>query len=95
MTEHIVPVRVYVAVFVALIVLTATTTAVAFIDLGRMSTVIMLTIAVTKATLVVLYFMHLRYSDRLTRLVVSSGFVWLVLLIGITLSDELARGLFR
>jgi len=95
MTEHIVPVRVYVAVFVALIVLTATTTAVAFIDLGRMSTVIMLTIAVTKATLVVLYFMHLRYSDRLTRLVVSSAFVWLVLLIGITLSDELARGLFR
>ncbi len=95
MSEHVVPVRIYLTIFLVLIVLTATTTAVAFVDLGRMSTVIMLAIAVTKATLVVLYFMHVRYSDRLTRLVVSGAFVWLVFLIGITVGDELARGLFR
>ncbi len=51
----------------------------------------MLTIAVTKATLVILYFMHVRYSDRLTWVVVGSGFVWLLLLIGFTMSDLLTR----
>ena len=54
MTEHVVPVRIYLAVFAALVVLTAITTTVAFVDLGRMNVVIMLVIAVTKATLVVL-----------------------------------------
>ena len=94
MHEHIVSPRVYITVFVILLVLTATTTVVAFIDLGRLNAVIMLTIAVTKATLVILYFMHVRYSSRLTWLVVSSGFVWLMILIAFTLSDVLTRALF-
>ncbi len=94
MHEHIVPPRVYFVVFAILMVFTATTTTVAFVDLGRLSTVIMLTIAVTKATLVILYFMHVRYSSRLTWIVVSTGFIWLVILIAFTVSDELTRAIF-
>jgi cytochrome c oxidase subunit 4 len=90
-SEHVVPVRVYVTIFALLLVLTAVTTSVAFVDLGRLNVVIMLTIAVTKATLVILYFMHVRYGDRLTWIVVASGFVWLLLLIGLTMSDILTR----
>jgi cytochrome c oxidase subunit 4 len=90
-SEHVVPVRVYVTIFALLLALTAVTTSVAFVDLGRLNVVIMLTIAVTKATLVILYFMHVRYSDRLTWIVVASGFVWLLLLIGLTMSDILTR----
>jgi cytochrome c oxidase subunit 4 len=64
MTNHVVPPRVYLAVFAALLVLTATTTAVAFVDLGVMNVVVMLAIAIVKAVLVVLFFMHVRYSPR-------------------------------
>ena len=94
MHEHVVPPRVYLVIFATLLALTATTTAVAFVDLGPLSTVIMLTIAVTKATLVILYFMHVRYSSRLTWIVVSTGFVWLMILIAFTMSDETTRGIF-
>jgi cytochrome c oxidase subunit 4 len=92
MTEYIVPSRVYFTIFAILILLTATTVGAAFIDLGRMNNVVALTIAVSKATLVILYFMHVRYGTRLTWLVVASGFTWLVLLITLTLSDVLTRG---
>lgn len=92
MSTHVVPVRVYVSVFVALLALTALTTGVAFIDLGPLNVVLMLAIACTKATLVILYFMHVLYSTRLTWVVVSSGFVWLVVLILFTMSDIVTRG---
>ena len=92
MTAHVVPVRVYLAVFAALVVFTAVTTAVAFLDLGRMNVVIMLVIAVTKATLVVLYFMHVRYGERLTQVAIGTAVAFLLVLIGLTLSDELVRG---
>lgn len=92
MTEHIVSVRVYVAIFALLMVLTAITVAVAFRDLGPLNDVAALTIAMTKATLVILYFMHVRYSTPLTWLVVAGGFFWLVVLIGLTMSDYIARG---
>ena len=92
MTAHVVPVRVYLAVFAALVVFTAGTTAVAFLDLGRMNVVIMLVIAVTKATLVVLYFMHVRYGERLTQVAIGTAVAFLLVLIGLTLSDELVRG---
>lgn len=91
-SEHIVPLRVYYAVFAALMIFTALTVGVAYVDLGRFNVVVALTIAVTKAVLVVLYFMHLRYSARLTRVVVASGFFWLVVLISLTMSDILSRG---
>ena len=77
--------------FIGAILLTAVTTAVAFVDLGAMNNVIMLTIAVTKATLVVLYFMHVHWSSRLTWVIAASGVVWLALLVGITGVDMLTR----
>jgi len=93
MTEYIVPRRTYFTVFALLMLFTATTVGVALIDLGRMNTVVALTIAVVKAVLVLLFFMHLRYSSRLTWLVVSAGMVWLMVLISLTMSDFLTRGL--
>lgn len=89
--EHVAPVRLYLAVFACLLGLTALTTTVAFVDLGRLNTVIMLVIAVVKATLVALFFMHLWWSERLTRAVIGSALAWLLLLIGLTLSDVLTR----
>ncbi|MEK7728206.1 MAG: cytochrome C oxidase subunit IV family protein [candidate division KSB1 bacterium] len=92
MSQHIVPLRVYFAVFGALMVFTFITVWVAFIDLGVMNNVIMLTIACTKAVLVILYFMHVRYSSRLMRMFVAAGFVWLLLLLVFVLSDYMTRG---
>jgi cytochrome c oxidase subunit 4 len=92
MTQHIVPPRVYFAVFTALIVLTATTTAVSFLDLGPWNSVVALGIAFLKATLVVLFFMHVKYSPRLTQIVIAGGLFWLAIMIGLTLSDFISRG---
>jgi cytochrome c oxidase subunit 4 len=92
MAEHVVPRSVYYAVFGTLMVLTGLTVWVAYLDLGFLNTAVALGIAVTKATLVVLYFMHVRYGTRLTWVVVSSGFFWLGILIVLGLSDYLSRG---
>jgi cytochrome c oxidase subunit 4 len=92
MSGHIVSTRVYYAIFLVLMVLTAVTVAVAFFDLRFMNTVVALTIAVTKATLVVLFFMHVRWATRLTWVVIGSGFVWLAIMIALTMSDYLSRG---
>jgi cytochrome c oxidase subunit 4 len=89
---HIVPPRVYVTIFSLLMVLTAVTVSVAFLDLGPFNTVIALAIAVLKMVLVILYFMHVRYSGRLTWVVVLGGFFWLALLLLMTLGDYLTRG---
>ena len=89
MTEHITSVRTYFLVFIALMVLTAITVWVAFQDFGPWNDVVALTIA----SLVVLFFMHIYYSTRLSKLVVISGLLWLFILIGLTLSDYLSRGL--
>ena len=91
MSAHIVPLRIYILIFVALIVLTGVTTWVAFIDLGRGNTIVALAIAVTKMSLVILYFMHLRYSPGLTRMVVLASFFFLAILIGLTSTDALTR----
>ena len=88
----VVPVGVYVAVFAALLILTAMTTAAAFHDLGPMNNVVALGIAALKATLVVLFFMHVRYGTRLIPLVVAAGLFWLVILIALSLTDYLTRG---
>jgi cytochrome c oxidase subunit 4 len=92
MADHVVSVRSYLTIFVALLGLTAATTAVSFVDLGSLNVILMLGIAVTKATLVLLYFMHLRYSTRLTWLVVSAGVAWLTVIIVFTMSDYATRG---
>ena len=91
MSEHVTPKRTYFVIWAALLVLTYATVAVSRIDLGRLNTIAALTIAVCKALLVVLYFMHIRYSTRLTKLVVVGGFMWLALLIGLTMADEVTR----
>lgn len=85
-------IRGYFAVFTALLALTALTTGVAFIDLGGIGNVaVALTIAVIKAVLVALYFMHLRYSSRLTMVFAAAGIFWLGVMIVLTLSDYLSR----
>jgi cytochrome c oxidase subunit 4 len=91
MSTHVVPKKVYFAVFAILMVMTALTVLAAFKDLGQLNVVVAITIAVIKATLVVLFFMHVRYSDRLTWIVVITGFAWLSLMLVLTLSDYFAR----
>jgi cytochrome c oxidase subunit 4 len=87
MTEHVDSIRTYVLVFLGLICLTVLTTAVAFVDLGDFSVVVALAIAVCKMLLVALFFMHARYSTRLTKLVMVGGLLWLFILVGMTFTD--------
>ena len=87
-------IKAYILVFLALMVGTALTVAAAFVDLGVLNDPVALTIAVIKATLVVLFFMHVRYSQTMTKLTVVASFFWLAILIALTLSDYLTRGLF-
>lgn len=89
--HHITPIPVYVAIFASLMVLTAITIIVAFFDLGVFGTPVAILIAVVKATLVILWFMHVKYSTRLTWLVVIGSFAFLVILFALTLSDYLTR----
>ncbi len=95
MSEHIVSRKVYFAIFGALMVGTALTVFAAFVDLDKVfhgaNTVVALTIAVFKATLVVLYFMHVRYSSRLTWVIVAAGFFWLGIMFVFTISDYMTR----
>jgi cytochrome c oxidase subunit 4 len=93
MSVHVSSVRLYVAVFLALMAFTALTIWAAFIDLGPLNNLVALGIAVTKAVLVILYFMHVRTSTRLTAIVVASGFFWLAVLLVLTYSDYATRGL--
>ena len=91
-SHHIVPKSIYYTIFLALMVGTALTWWVATIDLGAMNNVIMLSIAVTKATLVVLFFMHVKYGSRLTWAVVVGSVFWLVILLALTMNDYFTRG---
>jgi cytochrome c oxidase subunit IV len=91
MAEYIVPKRVYYTIFAILMLCTLLTVLIAFVDLGRFNTVAALTIAVFKATLVVLYFLHVKYSTRLTWAVVAGSVFWLGILLVLTMSDYLTR----
>ena len=91
MSGHVSPLKVYLGIFLALMVLTAVTIAVAYVDLGQFNKLVALGIASFKATLVVLYFMHVKYASRLTKLVVVSGFFFLAILLGLTMSDYSSR----
>ncbi|HEY5572449.1 MAG TPA: cytochrome C oxidase subunit IV family protein [Anaerolineales bacterium] len=91
MSSHITPRRTYIFVYLALLILLGGTIGVAYVDLGIWNTVAAITIAVVKALLVVLFFMHVKYSSNLTRVYVLAGFLWLALLIGLTLTDYLTR----
>ena len=83
----------YVVIIIILFALTVATWAIAFVDLGIWNPVVALTIAVIKAVLVILFFMHVRYSSRLTKVTVGAGFFWLLIMITLSLSDYLSRSL--
>lgn len=89
--EHVVPVSTYVIIFVILLIATGLTTWIAFQDLGNWNVVVALAIAVCKATLVVLFFMHVKYNKGLTRIVLIGAVFWLGIMITFTLADELTR----
>jgi cytochrome c oxidase subunit IV len=92
MSEHIVSIRVYFAIFLALLVGTVLTAWVAFFNFpGPLNAIVALTIAVIKATLVVLYFMHMRYSSRLIWVVFGSALFWLAIMFALTFSDYSTR----
>jgi len=91
MSGHIVSKKLYILVFAALIGLTALTTGVAYIDLGKWNTVAALAIALCKASLVALFFMHLQWSSGLMRMVLIAAFVWFAILVTLTLADEFTR----
>ena len=90
--HHILPVRLYVGIFLALMVLTAITVWAAFEDFGAFNNVVALGIAVIKASLVVLYFMHVRYQPKLVGVAVVTGIAWLGVLLLLTLGDYMSRG---
>ena len=93
MSEHIVSIKVYLIIFLALMVGTALTVWAGLQDFpGQLNVIVALTIAVIKATLVVLYFMHVRYSSRLIWVVFTSALFWLGILFALTLSDYWTRG---
>ncbi|HEU4510181.1 MAG TPA: cytochrome C oxidase subunit IV family protein [Pyrinomonadaceae bacterium] len=93
MSEHIVPVKVYIAIFLILLVGTALTVIAAFIDFPYgLNTIVAMAIAVAKATFVVLYFMHVRYSTRLVWVIVASALFWMAILFAFTLADYFTRG---
>jgi len=92
MSEHIVYPRVYIMIFLALLMGTGLTAYVAYLNFpGPLNAVTALTIAVIKATLVVLYFMHVRYSPRLIWLILAAAFFWLAILFALTISDYSTR----
>jgi cytochrome c oxidase subunit IV len=100
MSEHIVPVRIYVTIFLVLLVGTALTVLAAFGDFPtyhvrgleiQLNTVVALTIAITKATFVVLYFMHVRYSSRLVWVIVTSALFWMAIMFALTFADYWTR----
>jgi cytochrome c oxidase subunit IV len=95
MAEHAHPgPKLYLIIFFTLAFFTVATWAIAFVDLGIFNPIVALAIACTKAVLVILFFMHVRYSDRLTMITVTCGFFWLLILITLSLSDYLSRTLF-
>ncbi len=91
MSEYIVPRRTYYTIYVVLLICTYLTWQVAYFDLGRLNTAAALIIAVFKALLVVLFFMHAKYSTRLTWVVILAACFWLTLLLGLTMTDYVAR----
>lgn len=92
MVGRIVPVKTYLLVFFALLALLAATVAASAVNLGPWNVVVALSIAVVKALMIALFFMHVRYSPRLTWIVAAAGFSWLGIMVVLTLSDYLTRG---
>jgi cytochrome c oxidase subunit 4 len=92
MSEHILPSKLYFIIWITLLCLTVITAAVSFVDLGPLNTIVALVIATFKAVLVVLFFMHVKYtSEKLTKMVVVAAVFWLLLLLGLSMADYATR----
>jgi cytochrome c oxidase subunit 4 len=91
MQAHVVSKGIYFIIFGSLLALTALTTGMAYVDMGQWNTIVALIIACCKATLVALFFMHLRWSPRLMRIVLLSAILWLAILISLTTTDFFSR----
>jgi cytochrome c oxidase subunit IV len=90
--EHVVPKSTYYVIFIALMVLTAVTVGAAKLHFGQLNFVIAIAIAITKASLVVLFFMHVKYSSPLVKITVGAGVFWLVILLSMIMMDYISRG---
>ncbi len=90
-TGHIVSPKVYATILGLLLVGTAITIGASYVEMGPWNPVVALLIACTKATLVVLYFMHIKYSSKLMKLTVGAGFFTFLILVGMSLSDYISR----
>lgn len=88
---HVTPIRTYTLVWIALLILTFVTTEVAEIDLGEWNVVVALVIAATKMSLVGIFFMHVKGSTNLTKLIVAAGLFWMAILFALTLGDYFTR----
>lgn len=91
MSAHISSIKLYFSIFLALMLGTALTVAAAYVDMGALNNVVAMGIAIAKATLVVLFFMHVRYSSRLTSMIVVSAVLFLLILFGMTMVDYFSR----
>ena len=94
-SEHIVSPGLYLGIILTLMALTIITVLAATLDLGKFNIVVALAIATAKATLVVLFFMHAKYTPRRTQLVIIAGIFWLIILLFMTLSDYESRVDYR
>ena len=92
MSGHVSPKSTYYAIFGALMILTGVTVGAAFVNLGSFNFPVAIAIAITKATLVILFFMHVKYSSRLTKMVVGMSFFFLFIMFALTMTDYLSRG---
>src|SRR5919206_4189001 len=92
MSGHIAPIRLYFTIFAALMVLTVVTVAVTYVHLGEFNLAAALAIAITKAALVILFFMHVKYSPKLIKVTIGCSFFFLLIMFVITMSDYLSRG---
>lgn len=92
MSEHILSGKLYYAIWIGLLILTGTTVGVAHINLGEWNIVAALAIASLKAVLVVLFFMHVKYtSEKMTKVVIVSAIFWLLILLALSMSDYATR----
>jgi cytochrome c oxidase subunit IV len=92
MSEHIISSKLYYAIWITLLVLTVVTALVARVDLGPFNTIVALVIATFKALLVVLFFMHVKYtSEKLTKTVIVAAIFWLLLLLALSMADYTTR----
>lgn len=95
MSDHVSPVSLYLTIFGALMALTAVTVGAAYVDLGPFNFPAAIAIAGFKASLVVWFFMHVKYQSHLTKLTVATGLFFLALLLGLSLIDYVSRDDFR